>query len=337
MKSSTFTTQNLKPSDQLQSWQEWFFPAFDITPLVPADDPFEAQNSLWKLGDLIVSRVLAPSVHVKRTKANVKKTAGDHWVLTYCRQGDTTVRTSKGEFTALGGVPFFWLFGDEFESKRTRVDRIQILLPRERFSNLAPAFDAARGLAFETPLGALLGDYVLALERQLPSLTEDDASKLATTSCQMITACIAPSADRLRLADQGISIGLFERAKRIIDGQLQSSKLQPILLCRQLGISRSQLYRLFERKGGVTHHIQRQRLIRIFDALCNPDDRRPISEVAADFCFDDPSSFGRAFRREFGCSAGDVRASATAGLALQMRERTVSEANPCSFAHFCKL
>jgi AraC-like DNA-binding protein len=212
-------------------------------------------------------------------------------------------------------VPFFWLFGDEFESKRTRVDRIQILLPRERFSNLAPVFDAARGSAFETPLGALLGDYILALERQLPSLTEDDASKLATTSCQMITACIAPSGDRLQLAEQGISIGLFERAKQIIDRQLQSPKLQPISLCRQLGISRSQLYRLFEKKGGVAHHIQRQRLIQIFDALCN----------------------GRAFRREFGCSAGDVRASAAAGFALQMRQRTVSEANPSSFAHFCKL
>lgn len=153
----------------------------------------------------------------------------------------------------------------------------------------------------------------------------------------MITACIAPSADRLRLAEQGISVGLFERARHIIDGQLQSSRLQPITLCRQLGTSRSQLYRLFERKGGVTHYIQRQRLIRIFDALCNPDDRRPIAEVAADFCFEDPSSFGRAFRREFGCSAGDVRASAAAGFPLQVRERTLSEGEASSFAHFCKL
>jgi len=336
VKSSIFTTQNLKPSDQLESWQEWFFPAFDITPLEPGY-PFEAQNSLWKLGDLIVSRVSAPSAHVKRTRANLKKAAGDHWVLTYCRQGDTTVRTPKGEFTAPGGVPFIWLFGDEFESKRTRVDRIQVLLPRERFNNLAHVLDAARGSAFQTPLGALLGDYILALERQLPSLTEDDASTLATTSCQMLVACIAPSADRLRLAEQGISIGLFERAKQIIEGQLQSWKLQPATLCRQLGVSRSQLYRLFERKGGVTHYIQRQRLIRIFDALCDPDDRRPISAVASNFCFEDSSSFGRAFRREFGCSARDVRVSATAGLPLPMRERTLSEGDSSSFAHFCKL
>jgi AraC-like DNA-binding protein len=148
----------------------------------------------------------------------------------------------------------------------------------------------------------------------------------------MIAACIARSADPLRLAEQGISISLFERAKRIIYGQLQSSKLQPTMLCRQLVTSRSQLYRLFERKGGVTHYIQRQRLIRIFDALCNPDDRRPISAVAPDFCFEDPSSFGRAFRQEFGCSAGDVRASAAAGFPLQVRE-----GNASSFAHFCKL
>jgi AraC-like DNA-binding protein len=152
----------------------------------------------------------------------------------------------------------------------------------------------------------------------------------------MIMACIARSADRLRLAEHGISISLFERAKQIIDGELQSSKLRPATLCRQLGVSRSQLYRLFEGKGGVTHYIQRQRLIRIFDTLCNPEDRRPISAVAADFCFD-PSSFGRAFRREFGCGAGDVRVSAAAGLPLQVRKRILSEGNASSFAHFCKL
>jgi AraC-like DNA-binding protein len=332
----TFTTQNLKHSDQLGSWQEWFFPAFDIMPLEPRY-PFEAQNSLWKLGDLIVSRVVAPAVHVKRSKAHVKKAAGDHWVLTYCTQGDTKVKTPKGEFTVREGVPFFWMFGDEFESQRTRVNRIQILLPRERFNNMAPVLDAASGSACDTPLGTLLGDYILALERQLPFLTEVDVPKLATASCQMLVACIAPSAERMGLACQGISISLFERAKQIIDAQLRSSKLQPKTLCRQLGVSRSQLYRLFERKGGVTHYIHQQRLTRIFDALCNIDDRRSIASIAADFGFEDLSSFGRAFRREFGCNARDVRSYAAAGLPLEIRQRSLSKDNFLSFADFCKL
>ena len=332
----TFTTQQLKPSDKLEAWREWFFPAFEITPLEPRY-PFQARNSLWRLGDLIVSRVVAPAVHVKRSKAHVKKASGDHWVLTYCRQGDTAVRTPKGEFNVREGVPFFWMFGDEFESQRTLVDRIQILLPRESFNNLAPVLDAASGSACDTPLGTLLGDYILALERQLPFLTEVDASKLMTASCQMLVACIAPSADRLRLANRGISIGLFERAKQVIDAQLRSSKLHPKTLCRQLGVSRSQLYRLFERKGGVTHYIQQQRLIHIFDTLSDIDDRRSIASVAADFGFEDLSSFGRAFRREFGCNARDVRASAAAGLPLEIRQRSLSKDNPLSFADFCKL
>lgn len=94
-----------------------------------------------------------------------------------------TVRTSKGEFTAPGGVPFYWLFGDEFESERTRVDRIQVLRPRERFNNFAPVFDAARGSAFETPLGACLatiflpsnGNFRPSLRRMPPSWPQPHA------------------------------------------------------------------------------------------------------------------------------------------------------------------
>jgi len=333
VKPFTFTTEDLKPSEQLKSWQEWFFPAFEITSL-ESDGMFEAQNSLWSLGDLIVSRVFAPSVHVKRTKSNLKKAAADHWVLSCCRHGDTTVRTPKGEFTASGGMPFLWSFGEEFESSRTRVDRIQIFIPRESFNSLAPLLDAARGSAFNTPLGGLLRDYIFALEGQLPFLTADDASGLANASCQMIMACLSPSADRVRLAEREIATSLLERAKQIIDGQLRSPTLRPATLCRQLAISRSQLYRLFEKKGGVVNYIRQQRLTRIFDTLCNPDDRRSISDIAADFYFEDASSFARAFRQEFGCSATDVRVSAAASRPLRVRERISSEGSDSSFTHY---
>ena len=117
---ATFATQNLRPRDQLQAWQEWFAPVFDISPMEQAEDGFSAKNVVWSLGDISISRVLAPSVHVKRAKANLAKAPIDHWVLTYCRQGATNVQTPKGEFDATEGVPFLWSFGEQFESKRTR-------------------------------------------------------------------------------------------------------------------------------------------------------------------------------------------------------------------------
>ena len=46
--------------------------------------------------------------------------------------------------------------------------------------------------------------------------------------------------------------------------------------------------------------------------LSDPETRETIAALAAEYGFEDPSSFGRAFRREFGRSARDVRASAQA-------------------------
>lgn len=332
MTPATFATQNLRPRDQLQAWQEWFAPVFDISPMEQAEDGFSAKNIVWSLGDISISRVLAPSVHVKRAKANLAKAPIDHWVLTYCRQGATNVQTPKGEFDATEGVPFLWSCGEQFESKRTRVDRTQILLSREAFHDLAPLLDAARGAALEKPWGGLLGDNILAVERWLPFMKESDAPRLTAAVRNMVAACIAPSAKHRILARAEIDCGLLERVRRIIQAQLQSPQLRPAVLCRMLGISRSQLYRQFERTGGVARYIQRQRFLRICALLSNPANERPIAAIAADFCFEDASSFSRAFRQEFGCSPGDIRSAAKVGITLIATRRNEMEAGVVRFA-----
>jgi AraC-like DNA-binding protein len=329
---ATFATKNLRPQDQLQAWQEWFAPVFDISPMEQAGDRFSAKNIVWRLGDISISRVLAPSVHVKRAKANLAKAPIDHWVFTYCKQGMTKVQTPKGEFDAAGGVPFLWSFGEQFESKRTRVDRTQILVSREAFRELAPLLDAARGAALEKPWGGLLGDYILAVERWLPFMKESDAPRLTAAVRNMVAACILPSAEHRIVAREEIDCGLSERVRRVIQAQLQSPQLQPAAVCRMLGISRSQLYRLFERTGGVARYIQCQRLLRIGALLSDPANQRPIAAIAAGFCFEDASSFSRAFRQEFGCSPSDVRSAAKVGIQLIATRRNEMEAEVVRFA-----
>jgi AraC-like DNA-binding protein len=74
---------------------------------------------------------------------------------------------------------------------------------------------------------------------------------------------------------------------------------------------------LFKLHGGVARYIKKRRLLRVFEALSDPQGRETIATLAAEYGFEDPSSFGRAFRREFGRSAGDVRASALANVTLR--------------------
>jgi AraC-like DNA-binding protein len=80
-------------------------------------------------------------------------------------------------------------------------------------------------------------------------------------------------------------------------------------------MSRSNLYRLFEDKGGVARYNQRERLLEAHAILTDPATTESISAIAEDLCFADASSFSRAFKREFGHSPGEMRAATLAGLA----------------------
>ena len=86
------------------------------------------------------------------------------------------------------------------------------------------------------------------------------------------------------------------------------------MLCRELGMSRSTLYRLLELEGGVAHYIRRLRLSVCLAQLSNPSNTKPIAMIAEELGLTDPSSFSRAFRRQFGISPSDVREAAQTGL-----------------------
>ncbi|MCP4619022.1 MAG: helix-turn-helix domain-containing protein [Bradyrhizobium sp.] len=322
----------MRPRDQLEAWREWFAPTFDITPIEPAGEGFLANNDVWNLGDISISRVLAPAVHVKRGRANLAKAPIEHWALAYCKRGATKGQTPRGNFEAAGGVPFLWSFGEQFESERTPVDRTQVLMSRDVFRDLAPLLDAAKGTALEPSWGGLLGDFFVAVQRSLPDMKESDTPRLTAAIRNMVAACIAPSAERAILAREEIDCSQLERVRRTIEVQLQSPQLGSASLCRTHGISRSRLYRLFERAGGVARYIQRQRLLRICALLSDPANQRPIADIAADFCFEDASSFSRAFRQEFGCSPSDVRSATRAGIPIIARRKSEMETEVARFA-----
>ena len=306
---TTFVTHDVLPNEQFEAWREWFAPVFDISPKQTRCG-FAAENQIWDLGALLVSSVSAPPVRVLRTKGNLRKAPVDHWVLTYCRQGETSIRTARATLKAAAGVPFLWSLGEVVESDRTSVDRIQIFLPRDSFHDIAPMLDAARGSVLDTALGRLLGDFMIILERRLPSLRTEDLPGLASAVQSMVAACVAPSPDRIFLASDEMRQSRLERVRQAIKKNIKSPSLQPAWLCREAGISRSQLYRLFEHSGGVARYIQHQRLLQSYSALSDPSDLRPIIAIAEDLCFSDASSFSRAFRQEFDCSPSEVRSAA---------------------------
>ena len=146
----------------------------------------------------------------------------------------------------------------------------------------------------DTPLGHLLGDYIMALERYLPDVTEADLPRLARAVGAMVAA--APSAERVAFAATQINVGRKERVRRVIRRHLRTPTFRPSILCRLVGMSRSNLYRLFEDAGGVARYIQRERLLEAHAVLTDPASTQSLSSIADDFCFADASSLSRAFK-----------------------------------------
>jgi AraC-like DNA-binding protein len=282
---------------------------------------------MWTVGGLGMSRTIAPASYITRTKAHLNRDPVDHWVIVYCPRGAHSAATAGVSVEVPARVPYLWSLGQEFVHQRTHMERIQLLLARDAFGDIAPVLDAALGSALNTPLGLLLGDYMTALERHLEHLTEPDFPRLRDAVGAMVSAAVAPTAERVAFARRQIDLGRMERVRQVVRRHLRTPNLRPNVLCRLVGMSRSNLYRLLENKGGVAQYIQSQRLLEAHTILTDPANTQSITTLAEDLCFADASSFSRAFKREFGYRPSDVRGLAGGGarISAPVRRRQSQE------------
>lgn len=308
MNPAAFSTAGVPPPRQLDAWRGWFDEVYEVETPEDAPEGFAASTALWMLDGVTFGRVTAPALRANRSFPLIRRNPVDHWVIAIGARAPTRIAWRDSVLLLPADTPFIASLGDRMTSERGADDRLHLYLPRDRFACLAPALDAARGVPVAGPLGALLRDYMLSMERHLPAIDEGDLPRLTEAVRAMVTACIVPSRRNAEGATEQVNLVRLERARQAIRRHLRSARLGPALLCREIGISRSQLYRLFEGEGGVVRYILRCRLTAAYATLADPLDQRRISAIGEAYGFFDASSFSRAFRREFGVSPGDLRA-----------------------------
>jgi hypothetical protein len=231
MTPDTFATRSVRTQDQLEAWREWYRPLLEVIPRHPTGDGFPAEIELWKLGGWALSRTgSALPVHVERTKTNLRRDPVDHWVISYCIRGSHFARTAGIDIQVPSGVPFLWSLGQEFLHERSHADRVQFFMPRDAFRDIAPLLDAALGSTLDTPLGHVLGDYMVALEHRLPDMTEADLPRLTNAVGAMVAAAVAPNAERVAVAQRQIDLGRKERVRQAVRRHLRTPTFGPTIL-----------------------------------------------------------------------------------------------------------
>jgi AraC-like DNA-binding protein len=315
MKPIHFSTRELSEPHQIDAWRDWYADSYEVTPLDGPDRGFAGDCDVWKLDGVALVRASAPPLRAVRTKSLIRRDPTDHWVIAIGERATTGLMLEGDQMSVPAGVPFVLSLGNFVASQRGLDNRLQLHIARDKFNAIAPVLDAALGQTVSTPLGSLMAEYIKLMEGHLPSLTDEDARSLPQGVAAMVAACLAPSTERMATAYEQINITLMDKARRCVLRNLRSHNLGPSMLCRELGMSRSSVYRLLAPEGGVAHYVQRHRLAEAFAQLNDPSNTTPVVAIADELGMVDPSSFSRAFRRQFGISPSDVREAARAGIA----------------------
>ena len=94
----------------------------------------------------------------------------------------------------------------------------------------------------------------------------------------------------------------------MIHQYMEDSRLGAATLCKECGISRSELYRKVRSLTGtsVNRYVRQLRLERAH-VLLTQHSPQSVRQVAYEVGFSDPSYFTRCFKKAFGCTPGELQ------------------------------
>jgi AraC-like DNA-binding protein len=299
-----FSTISLPSREQFGAWRDFNASVVELS--LQRGDDFEAEQVVWDLGSFVLTLATLPGAGRQCSWRHLPNDPFDHWrlVVTYPNR-----RSPNAALDTQRHISFRSL-ADPFEGVGAESEALSLFIPRDLFGANSEQFDRLPDSIPDTGLMQVLADYLVTLERRAPSLSQEELPNLVHATRTLVAACLAPTAERLKLAESPMAATLLARARHAIRRNLQSDDLGPQQLCRQLGVSRSKLYRLFEPLGGVVKYIHRQRLQGAHTALCDVGNSQHIVQIAENFGFTDASGFSRAFKQEFGYTPSEAREAA---------------------------
>jgi AraC-like DNA-binding protein len=305
------STRHLPAHQQFDAWRE-ANASFLIHHSPPSrPESYEAEATTWSFGRLALTKAETPGGAYSRTAECLRRDGLDHWCFSMATHGSRVHRTRDQISMMRPGEIMLDSLAQPFEVARTRSAWLFLYLPRDLLPETSGLSRGCRML--NTPEGRLLGEHLRLLAAELPHMNAGEAERMADATQAMIALAVAPGSAAEEATTGPVTAAQIMRLRALIRANLGSATFGPARLCRLAGISRSQLYRLFEMHGGVAQCIQRERLAAAHRALSNPADLRSISEIGESVGLFDPSSFSRMFRRSYGVSPRELRLATSAG------------------------
>lgn len=309
IRADCFTTLTQDVPYQFSRWRELIAPLADVYRDGAVADGFRASGRAYDLGLLHLVSSSRDPMRYQHTNHHVRASGIDHWHLMLLKQGHEISRAGDRVLHSSAGDLHLKSLARPFEGCSGASHSVCLYLNRDNFPELTSILDFADHTRVTGIFAEMLKDCILALEKHVRSLTPAELPLVVATFTQLMTAAFQPGKVDMGMASASISAGRFNLARTHIQRNLASPDLGVNSICRAIGVSRRQLYYLFERQGGVANFIRERRLAACCKAIADPTDCRRISTIAYSYGFTSTSSFSRQFRAQYGFSPTQARAA----------------------------
>jgi len=312
---SVFSTAAYGQPEQFEAWRANISTLFDVTPPTRAElrTPVKASIRAYHLGGMILAKADFDRQGFARTRKMIETEGLDHYLVQLYDSGGLEGSADDRKLVLSCGDVQILDLSQPLDTANSTSNTVALVIPRDSLHNAVGSFPLANlhGLVVRgnTGLGGLLGDHLRSFATRIDQFTIGEGPAASRSLLNMVAACFNPTIENAGRVRAQVAEILVERLKRYIDTNLGSPRLSVATMCAQFGISRAQLYRVFEPLGGVAKYVQDRRLARVHAELRSPGSRHlQISEIARGAGFASEAHFSRAFHRAFGSTPREVRA-----------------------------
>ncbi len=263
--------------------------------------PFLARGDLWNLGGLQITLIEVDPFVAVRDRALVNAVEADYLQLVQLIEGTMSFEADGGTMELNAPVSFLRDYSQPSTATSTRIRCLIMYFSRDFLEEVVGPV-AAQGPLAPVPELALLHDVAMEMIRFFPVATASSAPLYATILRDLAASAMIQAGANRRTEH----ISLLASAKAYVAAQ-QPGSLSIAGITTALGISRSVLYRLFERDGGLLAYDRMRRLRAAHRAVSNPLNTSTLNELAARYGFRDKAALLRSFRKAFGSTPAEVR------------------------------
>ena len=310
-------TGDVSETERFSYFREAVCEAFmDLSPEYDLSRPFDAVVESIPLAGGAVNRVRGTPHHVRRTNAQIGRSAEQCFFLNIqlkseclIEQRGRSVRLSPGQVALFGSdLPF-----RIFHPPEQDMSVASFWLPRDLVEESCPGRQVPdiHRVSDHPFLGPPIAATARALNRSGRVLDAADAGLLLESLIRLAARASAGTTER-DIAPETVGPALLAAILEYVESRLHDPRLTVAEVAAHFGIGKRYVHKLLEPTGeSFSRHVLDRRLERVAADLTAPElARMPIAGTAYRNGFSDLSYFNRRFKERYGATPRDIRGTA---------------------------